>query len=523
MDCWFNIENTKNVAMKGFRLISLKLEETEEYDSGFYQFGVINNREKPKLPFTTLLIGPNGTGKSRLLKIIVDIFNDLYNYKIGSGLNLRFSSYFCLIYTVDKDVYEVENNRELIFKKNDDFSDIQKIELPEKAIVAGYSLYEKFSPKSNQTQISGKRKTRYDNSFYKYLGLKSERNYTFSGSYINRSIDLIVEALADEGFKKEVSHVFKLLNFLPQVSIKYRHGNFKDLYSGNITIGRIKEIMQQSSYRASGFGYGALNRLENFTDEWLYEITVSLNEMAEYFGYRFERQLDLRFEENFNYADFRRIYKHIAKLRSVGFLNYAAIFVYKIEKGHRDARKIDLKSMSSGEIQILTSMLALSSIVKENSLVLIDEPEISLHPNWQIQFVDILNKIFKKYCDTHFIIASHSHFLVSNLKKESSGILSLTKDRNLNIMAEFLGYDTYGWSSENILYNVFNVATVRNHYFEMDIGKVLKFISSDSTSNIREIKKILTKLSGFNITANDPLNLLLKKAKSKIDAKGDRI
>jgi predicted ATPase len=70
--------------------------------------------------------------------------------------------------------------------------------------------------------------------------------------------------------------------------------------------------------------------------------------------------------------------------------------VYKKMKNNPDGAEIELRSMSSGEIQILTSLLSLASVVKESSIVLIDEPEISLHPNWQMQYIDLLNKIFKK-------------------------------------------------------------------------------------------------------------------------------
>jgi predicted ATP-binding protein involved in virulence len=174
--------------------------------------------------------------------------------------------------------------------------------------------------------------------------------------------------------------------------------------------------------------------------------------------------------------------------------------------------------MSSGEIQIITSMLALSSIVEENSLIIIDEPEISLHPNWQIKFIDLLCAIFKKYPTCHFLIATHSHFLVSDLKPESSSLLALVKDNEDNISPELLNYETYGWTAENILYNIFNVATVRNHYFEMDLRNLLSIISSNTKSrNTLKVKEYIRKFENFNIHNNDPLKLIIKEAKKYLN------
>ena len=38
-------------------------------------------------------------------------------------------------------------------------------------------------------------------------------------------------------------------------------------------------------------------------------------------------------------------------------------------------------------------------------------------------------------------------------------------------------YDTYAWSAENILYEVFGLRTTRNYYFERDLRELLSLIS----------------------------------------------
>ncbi|WP_256011800.1 AAA family ATPase [Desertivirga xinjiangensis] len=504
--------------MPGFKLVSLILKDSPEYDAGSYQFLTAKTSNKRTAQLTTLIIGPNGTGKSRLLKIIIDIFNDLYNLKTDGNDNFKFNQYYFLTYQLNESEYTVENLKGSLKleKKGQEIKNIRQLPLPAKGIVAAFSLHERFTPKKAFSNKNAYRhKTRYDNDFYEYLGIKTERNYTFSGSNINKSIDLITEALADEGFQKDLVHVFELLDLNPFLVIEYKAQKNKDLFRKLIEqpedlIHIINNISHQNS-----FSFGMLTKIRDGDKHFLQIVADSINDVKEFMNDRLSYHIELTFDKSRN-IEFRQRYKSLSLLKSLGLLNYGEIIVFK--KNNRPSVLADqllLRHMSSGEIHILTSMLSLSAVVQNNSLVIIDEPEISLHPNWQIRFVEIINNIFKMYKDCHFIIASHSHFLVSDLNPDSSSILVLNKDEDNKIVPELLDFDTYGWSAENVLYNVFGVATSRNHYFEMELRRMLKIISSNSTSASDKVtvRRTVEKLSKFNITKDDPLSLLLNEAK----------
>lgn len=65
-------------------------------------------------------------------------------------------------------------------------------------------------------------------------------------------------------------------------------------------------------------------------------------------------------------------------------------------------------SLSSGEQHILVLFFTLIfRAPRENHLVMIDEPELSLHPRWQFRLVDDLIRI-REVSNTDFILASHS-------------------------------------------------------------------------------------------------------------------
>ena len=54
--------------------------------------------------------------------------------------------------------------------------------------------------------------------------------------------------------------------------------------------------------------------------------------------------------------------------------------------------------------------------MKKNTLIMIDEPEISLHLSWQDIFVDALLKACPKY---QFVLATHSPNIISKEERRS--------------------------------------------------------------------------------------------------------
>jgi predicted ATPase len=77
------------------------------------------------------------------------------------------------------------------------------------------------------------------------------------------------------------------------------------------------------------------------------------------------------------------------------------------------AKRVELQQLSSGEQHELVLLYDLIFRVRPNSLVLIDEPELSLHPLWQQQFVDDLLTIAAPG-DFDVLIATHSPYIVGS-------------------------------------------------------------------------------------------------------------
>lgn len=103
-----------------------------------------------------------------------------------------------------------------------------------------------------------------------------------------------------------------------------------------------------------------------------------------------------------------------------GFLFKSTII--KTDKG--DFQQIPVTKLSSGEQNELVLFYLLLFKTNENSLILIDEPEVSLHISWQNSFIDDL-KAITKLNNLDVVIATHSPDIIANnwnLKVELKGL-----------------------------------------------------------------------------------------------------
>lgn len=202
-------------------------------------------------------------------------------------------------------------------------------------------------------------------------------------------------------------------------------------------------------------------------------------------------------------------YDVLNKLIKLGYIQYPTLHIGR-------ESSFDFELASSGEKQFLFTMINILSKIEHGSIVLIDEPEISLHPNWQINYINYLKSIFSHYRSCHFIIATHSHFMISDLEPNSSSIVSL-KIKNNSVRAQLHDEDTFGWSVDDILYNIFDVFTTRNLYIAREIDSFLAKISKGVEN--KALKKELSKLIEIrrHLKENDPLRDVLNMIISRVD------
>lgn len=69
----------------------------------------------------------------------------------------------------------------------------------------------------------------------------------------------------------------------------------------------------------------------------------------------------------------------------------------------KDGKEILLEALSSGQKQLL--MIFLATLMASNNLILIDEPEISMHVDWQSELINDMHQLSP---DAQIIVATHS-------------------------------------------------------------------------------------------------------------------
>ncbi|MCX9539054.1 ATP-binding protein, partial [Vibrio cholerae] len=177
-------------------------------------------------------------------------------------------------------------------------------------------------------------------------------------------------------------------------------------------------------------------------------------------------------------------------------------------------RKFFLTEASSGELCILFNILAIAGSISDNSIVLLDEPELSLHPEWQRDFLPLIQNMFSSYKSCHFIIATHSPSIVSSIPSSNSFVVNLE-----NNPADAVSGEEYAFkSSDYQLAETFNSPGYKNEYLIRQLVGVLsklsegKKLDSDfyiKISNLIEFESL--------IDEGDPVKKLLSTLKKALE------
>lgn len=138
--------------------------------------------------------------------------------------------------------------------------------------------------------------------------------------------------------------------------------------------------------------------------------------------------------------------------------------------------KFDINELSSGEKQLFLRTLAIKMLNPQNSIILIDEPELSLHPKWQQRIVDVYKKIGK---NNQIIIATHSPHILGSVRKENIILLDKDDDGKIVVKTGDELYDSYGQPTERILEDIMGLKTTRNQEIFDKLEKIREMVNED--------------------------------------------
>ena len=441
-----------------------------------------------KVSLYSVIIGCNGVGKSTLLKEMVDFFVDLHAYinnfkqKMSSANKARLKG---VKYHIDGVCCEVIRiGRTFLTKIDDRFLASKKLRVPT-IVACNFGAFDKFPVQ----KVNGSSQTRYDVPYYKYVGAHVNGNMISSSAIAFRLLFALKENM-DDRQRQNLSSILDFIGYDHTITLNYsivlrskKNGSVYDHVLQHVQ--KDKEYSKLTSEQRS-------NKVRELYDFYKnkefakqptcnYDIDIDQNSLAA--------------NEDLNY---------IYKLKQYDLVQATSVVFYK------NGKQIASEEMSSGEFAMLSMVLSISTASSDShTLILIDEPELSLHPNWQMTIIDNLDRALKdQVC--HLLIATHSHMLVSDLPMNRSSVHRWEKDDDGNLIANRIEENTYGWSAEEVLLKVFKTATDRNRYFGERIAKLLEQMGNDTISKeavadeLNELQEISQHLSDV-----DPMKMVL--------------
>jgi hypothetical protein len=94
--------------------------------------------------------------------------------------------------------------------------------------------------------------------------------------------------------------------------------------------------------------------------------------------------------------------------------------IYSYNRGNEDKKVLSIDNLSSGmKTFYLLKKLIENGTIEPNSPVILDEPEVHLHPEWQLVLAEII-VLMQKYMNLNFLINSHSPYFVRAIEVYST-------------------------------------------------------------------------------------------------------
>lgn len=506
--------HSKSIIYKGFKLKSLDIKGHPVLGNNTFNF--IDESDNLESLYFSVLIGPNGTGKSELFKFLLVLFKGIaseynkpfsfvitYPFKLEYWFNERLITFT----NIDIDYNLVERKRKRrqsnIFQDSElFFGDIDDI-IPPNIIVNSFMLNDKFIFPAKNDSIN-----------YKYLGVRNSPQQASTRAYIRKIVEYIVKDGRPEVFEKGLKKLTNFLELPDHIEVSFRTINASIFFDGNLekktldTFFKVIEDKYKDSPVRPPLKLDYYNKLKQ-EGERIKDLIAFVNELV-----RKDRLMNItngrtkilkyRVDRVGEHKLIQKDYELLENLREIGLLKAPELNL--AQKG-----TIEIQKTSSGEFHFFSTMIGLMATVVPNSLIFIDEPEISLHPNWQMKYLAFLRELFSEsiYDSCQFVIATHSHFIISDLRGKSAKIIGLKKP-NQELKTIDIKANTFGWSAEEVLYKIFDVRTTRNHYLEMDLRKLLGLVANNS-ENRYEIREILDRVKEVQLDIHDPLNLIINQ------------
>ena len=504
-----------------FRLVSARL-------SG--QSIPLSNRSRPTSSDTenrcTIVLGRNGVGKSRLLAGIARLFASfddggrLPRDRAATRHRNRRDSDLVLTYIAEGRRVRLRINGPYIESSFADKGDRRagvRVPLPKRVIATTITPSDKF-PVSNTALVRQRDASAIRDSeekIYRYLGGKSGGDSISIRNRLSRVVDALVRSVTkSNSARAKLVEVFQLLNYQPKVQVEY---GFR---FGRLGLSEVREHLEDPDKLRE-----RVRSMHGLPHRWrLIELALNNDEKLRVLreaimfaeatldqDYEVSAAIDIRHGSFLN--DSEAVFRHLQVLEAYRIASIADLRLFRdttdlgLQKEslfeETDAvLPLSITEASSGEQAVLLTLLGIAAEIEDNSLVLLDEPEISLHPEWQERIISLLVDTFSGYRGCHFVIATHSPQVLAHAGHVASSVVVLDKD-DVSISS---GAALLHRSADFQLATIFRSPGYRNEYLAREALAALTLASRGDvrSSRFNSLRNMLQR-ARVHMREDDPI------------------
>ena len=175
--------------------------------------------------------------------------------------------------------------------------------------------------------------------------------------------------------------------------------------------------------------------------------------------------------------------------------------------------EFNINDLSSGEKQLFLRTLSIKMLEPKNSIILIDEPELSLHPKWQQRIIEVYKKIGE---NNQIIIATHSPHILGSVSNENIFILYRDEKGKIEAKTGDELYSSYGQPVDRVLKDIMGLESIRTPKIEKELEELRKLVDEDKYAT-KEFKEKYNEL--LEILGNTDEDLFLIDMDTKLKQK----
>lgn len=438
------------------KLLHLYIEKYKKYEkqhiffskdtSSCYQNELFNSMQ------ITLFAGENGSGKTTILSFIAKIFRYIQRFRD------RIPCDFSLAYTIETDGKE----HSIILEKIE-----SNITISIDTILYHLMKYD-IRTKSYK----------YDLSIY-------DKQITYDEIKPYLPANVLVLGFDVDYDRISYSHNYygdRLVNFRSIDSAYTTSAIGSDFSLGilNTILQSTQNLELQNIFKCMGFEFAPfVDVYFNFTsDDWNSDLNKSKIEKKYFYEEYWKHYIDKEVGMNsrINLSIFFREQKNIDILSYFINHNYIYINEFYIVKNFS---YIPISGMSTGEKSFLYHLFFIVDKIRNNSLIIWEEPETHLNQLWSRQLIPLLTYMFRKY-NVHFLLSSHEITLINCLFPNQIILLNSTD-------IKYPDFQTFLANENEIIFKLYK-PKVYNPFEEYIIEKI-------NSCNKDDLKELLNNIA----------------------------